>query len=121
MDFKEFNKLLRERQSKEREVLVTKAGEYAHDDERFSNFHNCASWQANGRTPEAALWNMVTKHLVATRDAIDQIALGVVKPIEFWDEKLGDIRNYAVLLEGLVLDRLKKQAEEATTNPVTNF
>jgi hypothetical protein len=106
MNFKEFNSLVRERQSKERELMVTKAGEYANDDERFSNFINCASWQAQGRTPEAALWNMLTKHLVATRDAIDQLALGVVKPYPFWDEKLGDIRNYSVLLEGLIKDRI---------------
>lgn len=108
MNTKQFNALIRERQSKERDLMVTKAGEYANDDERFQNFHNAAPWQAQGCTPEAALWNMVVKHLVATRDAINQIELGVVSPLPFWDEKLGDIRNYMVLLEGLILDRISE-------------
>jgi hypothetical protein len=107
MNHKDFSKLLRERQSKERDVMVTKAGEYANDDERFSNFHNGAPFMASGNTPEACLWNYLSKHLVAVRDAINQIELGVVKPMEFWDEKLGDMRNYSVLLEGLITDRLR--------------
>ena len=109
MNTKQFNALLRERQSLEREILVTKAGEYANDYERFANFHNAAPLQASGCTPEAALWNMVVKHIIATRDAINQINLGITMPLPFWDEKLGDIRNYMILLEGLIKDRIEME------------
>jgi len=108
MNHKDFNKLLINRQREERDVLVTKAGEYANDDERFANFINAAAFMASGQTPEAACWNFMAKHLVAARDGINKIELGAVMPMEFWVEKLGDIRNYCILLEGLIVDRLQE-------------
>jgi len=109
MDYKEFNKIFRARQAFERDQMITKSSEYASDADRLANFHNAAEFQALGRTPEAALWNMLVKHLVATRDAIDLLALGVVKPQSFWQEKLGDTRNYMVLLEALIAERQEEK------------
>ena len=109
MNHKEFNALVRDTHREEKEMIVTKAGEYASDAERFSNFIHGAEFMASGRTPEAACWNWMAKHLVATLDAIDALAVGAVKPLEFWEEKLGDVRVYALILEGIIKDRLNKK------------
>ena len=111
MKTKQFNDLVKMIQADQKLVLCSKAEDYASDEERFINFHNAANLQARGNTPEAALWNMAAKHLEATQRAIGKIELGVVMPLEFWKEKLGDIRNYMILLEGLVRDRLEEEGK----------
>ena len=54
-------------------------------------------------TPEMALWGMWCKHLVSVKDLIN--FPGDATP-ELIKEKLGDVINYALLLEGLLTDRM---------------
>ena len=104
MEHQKFNEVLEARINSMRQILSTKAGEYATDVDRLANFKDGA--EATKSTPEKFLWNLVTKHMIATRDFIFEIDDGDVRSMEYWDEKLGDIINYMVLLEALVDERL---------------
>jgi len=55
-------------------------------------------------TPERALWGMAKKHLVSVTDLIHGRA--EVTP-ERIDEKIGDMINYLILLEGLLIKKSK--------------
>ena len=82
-----------------KELMGEKQQQYASDQDRFENFHDVAAM--NQCTPAQALWGMVSKHIIATRN----IALGEgpVDP-EQMIEKLGDIIVYMLLLEGVLRD-----------------
>lgn len=103
MDDKKFIQIVEERCEKIKKVLAHKAKEYARGD-RLSNFKRAASF---GKcTPEKALLGMLTKHLVATFDFVDDLENGKVMPLEQWEEKIGDSINYLILLEGLIKERI---------------
>ena len=103
METKEFNKIIKSRQEKTRATLIKKADEYARGD-RLSNFKQIA--HLLGVTPEKALIGLVSKHIVALVDFVNDIDKGIVQPYDRWDEKIGDINNYNILLEALILERL---------------
>ena len=99
MDSEEFEKIFERQVAQSREVLLTKAKEYATDDDRLHNFE--AASALIGGTPEQALWGFAVKHLVSISD--------MVKDAEYhseekWDEKIGDAINYLILLRAQVFD-----------------
>ena len=103
MDSKTFDEHLKLLQALEKEVLGSKADEYAHGD-RLSNFYDAA--QFNYENPSKSLWGMVTKHIIALRDFIFKLGRfnKTLQPEQFF-EKLGDIRNYMYLLSAIEYDR----------------
>jgi len=103
MNNKEFRRITQARLNKTKTALLAKGSEYARGD-RLSNFKEVA--RMLGSTPETALLGMVVKHIQVTVDFIHDIDRGVVQPYERWDEKLGDIVAYMILLEALVRERL---------------
>jgi hypothetical protein len=85
-------------------TLTAKAGQYAHGGDRLSNFRR------TGRmlqcTPERALVGIMSKHTIAMCDFIDELERGhTVRPLEHWEEKLGDQMAYLVLMLCLVRER----------------
>ena len=98
------------------ETMRQKGREYAGDGDRLRNFESCARLQASGATREAAMWNQVIKHLVAIRDAIDEIPSGEVRDDAFWDEKIGDVQVFMHLIEASV--RLRTRPSD--TGPVSS-
>lgn len=85
------------------ETFEEKNAEYCGNDESvdvFSNFRKTA--QLEGTTVEFSLLTKVTKHIVALVDFVKALEQGKVMPLEQWQEKCGDIRVYATLLEGLI-------------------
>jgi len=100
MTHDEFNKLFADRFLKCRETLLSKAKQYASDEDRLHNFYEGAI--LNCCTPEQYAHTLVTKQIIALRDMIVQdmfISQAVV------DEKIGDIVNYYVLIEALIKER----------------
>jgi hypothetical protein len=83
-----------------RASLREKAKEYAKEGDRLWNFKRAAALKRE--TPERALWGFFVKHIISVADMIDDIDRGVKTPAGLWEEKLRDVRNYAVLLHGLV-------------------
>lgn len=103
----EFNQLLAIKFADSAEVLGAKAVEYAHGGDRLSNFKEAASFLHC--TPEKALMGFVTKHIIALRDFVEALENGKCATPEQWAEKTGDIRNYMLLLDGLLMERFSKE------------
>lgn len=95
----EFNEIVETRILKIESMLEAKAGEYATDGTAFYNFERAA--EINRKRPRQALWDMATKHLVSVMDMVESD--NDYEP-EYIDEKIGDMINYLILLEGLLKD-----------------
>ena len=81
---------------------------YATRDDRLHNFNDVGAM--NGVTPQEALWGMVSKHIIATKDMAKSEEL----PTEKWiTEYLGDIHNYMYLLEAIWEDIREAEEHEA--------
>lgn len=99
MNHNQFQTLFDEVTAQERQTLRAKAGEYASGGNRLENFYGGAA--IAGTTPGDALWGYLTKHLVSCRE----IAKGKRVNRAMLREKIGDARNYLVLLEALVIEQ----------------
>lgn len=106
-----FNDLLENRLSLTRDVLGSKAGEYASTSDRLHNFKAAAAMLRG--TPEQALLGMLVKHMVSI---YDMVLDGQPRAIALWNEKIGDAINYMILLEALV-----KEGEPATATVVSSY
>ena len=105
MDNKHFQDIVQKRLDKTKATLSAKADEYARGD-RLSNFKQIA--HLLNVTPEKALMGLVAKHIVALVDFVNDIDKGVVQPYPRWDEKIGDINAYMILLDAIVQERKGK-------------
>jgi hypothetical protein len=76
-----------------------KAKEYSTDDDRLLNFKETA--QLMQTTPEWACWNLNSKHLQSIRRMLDEPQLTK----EYIDEKIGDARNYLMLLKAILYEK----------------
>lgn len=95
----EFNKVVEEQLERIGNVLVKKAAEYNLDDDRLSVFKHAAA--LSEETPEQALYGFMLKHIISVTDMINSKA---AYKQEVWDEKITDICNYLILLQGLLRD-----------------
>lgn len=95
----DFNKVVEDQLDRIRNVLVKKAAEYNLDDDRLSVFKHAAA--LSEETPEQALYGFMLKHIISMTDMINS-KQSYTK--ELWDEKLTDICNYIILLQGLLID-----------------
>ena len=102
MNYEDFNEVLEGRIKELRETLSAKSAEYSSDSDKLENFKDAAAML--GTTPEYALWGMVTKHIIATQKFIHQVD-DVEVNYSQWNEKLGDIIAYMVLLDALIQER----------------
>jgi hypothetical protein len=109
MNANDFNEVVERRKNLISQVLQKKAGEYAIDGDRMYNFKRAAL--ITNQSPEQVLLGMWTKHIVSVIDIIEAIKVThntdseKYYSQEYVDEKLGDLINYAILLEGLLTER----------------
>ncbi len=104
MNNQEFQKLLDHRLNRTKDTLGVKGSEYCKEDDRLKNFKDAAL--LNDVTPEQALWGFVTKHIVALKDFIkfpDKVTRTQ------WEEKIGDIICYMILLEAILSKRWRNE------------
>lgn len=101
-----FEKILEERLLKISGVLGNKAKEYALGGDRLHNFKQAA---AMAQTSQAkALWGIAMKHLVSVVDLVE----GRLPATEYFvNEKIGDLINYLILLEAVLLEPIKTEDE----------
>ena len=99
---KDFDELVEQRVQKIKEILQTKATEYASGGDRLHNFKRAAI--VGEITAAVALKGMLLKHLVSVFDMIDKYdsAAGTQFSLDLINEKLGDLINYSILLEALL-------------------
>ena len=107
MNEQRFNELIAKRIGKCTDVLVNKAFEYAHPEDRLHNFKVAAKLQ--GISPREAIRGMMSKHTVSI---YDMCANDRVYSDELWDEKLTDSINYLFLLEAIVADEAAEKLAE---------
>lgn len=105
MNHADFKRVLESRITKIREVLDKKAGEYAREGDRLSNFKRAAAFLQC--SPEYANLGANSKHLTSIADMVDDIEKGKMWPVAVWEEKLGDAINYLILMEAQVKERIQ--------------
>jgi len=111
MTNEEFEKVLKNRLEKIKQVLGSKAKEYASKNNRLHNFDVAASFM--DETREKALFGMATKHIVSVRDIVlNYERNGILPTEELLDEKIGDTINYMILLEACFLKDIKNNKED---------
>jgi hypothetical protein len=102
MNQKRFLMLITNREDACRAILDKKGQIYAAANDRLFNFKSTGAM--NEESPQEALWGMVSKHIIATRDMVKSSNT----PSKQWiQEYLGDIHNYLYLLEAIWLDALE--------------
>jgi hypothetical protein len=92
----QFENILIDRIGAVEAMLVSKAGEYASDQDRLHNFKEAA--RLKSEPPAEALMGMLVKHWVSLLD----IARGKVVSFAVIDEKVTDAMAYLVLLEAVL-------------------
>jgi hypothetical protein len=105
MEKTKFDKIVKSRLLTCQETLTRKNKEYASEEDRLHNFK--AAGNARGQAPTTALDGMLMKHLVSVWDIIDKMEheRKYVPHADLIAEKIGDVINYLLLLEGLIDDR----------------
>ncbi len=102
MTIDKFNEGLEERINKIRNSLASKGKEYSTDTDKLHNFKRTA--QMNNEEPTRSLHGMLSKHLTSYLDMLDKIDKGEKISAGTIDEKLGDIINYFILQEQLIIE-----------------
>lgn len=93
----EFNDIVTKQMKKCWETLFNKGNEYSVQDDRLSHFKKAAAVMES--TPKAALFGMLSKHLISLSD----MCLDKRKhPKEVWSEKITDSINYLLILAAIV-------------------
>lgn len=93
----EFNNIVTNQMKKCWETLFNKGNEYSVQGDRLSHFKKAAAVMES--TPKAALFGMLSKHLISLSD----MCLDKRKhPNEVWSEKITDSINYLLILAAIV-------------------
>ena len=104
MTSEKFNEIVNTRVSKCRTILGLKAQEYAPAD-RLSNFRQAGLILKTSK--EKALAGMAVKHLVSLLEIVDELD-NKTPPQAQWDEKVGDLINYLLLLDACYYERVEE-------------
>lgn len=114
MTREEYNKSIEAQLKRVKETLIKKNKEYSTDNSPLHNFHQSAKLLRT--TPKESAFAFMVKHLTSITDMLQS---GNDYPMELWEEKLGDAKNYLFLIECLVeeertmklYERLEKEIE----------
>jgi len=112
----QFDEQLNELTKRTVQVLGSKAGEYATDENRYHNFvvskalANIASHPVLPLTIPQVIWFFCIKHVTSCMDIIKDVTRGKKFKVEYIDEKFGDFVNYLFLL--WIYIRTKHSIEE---------
>lgn len=87
------------------DILVTKAEEYAPDEERLHNF--IAAADLRNSTMMEVCAGFMLKHTVSVYDMIEYTQKGRLYPKELWEEKITDHINYLILLRAIVEEEIQ--------------
>lgn len=110
MKQEEFNILLRERVAEIERVLTVKREEYSKGGDVFSNFKRGAGMSFHNE-PESYAWELMVKHLQSIKDIIAHLEVDGYNGYptkELVREKVGDAINYLLLIELMILERIRK-------------
>jgi hypothetical protein len=103
----EFNEIAEARIAHCKKTLLEKGEEYSREGDRLHNFKSAAVM--DDETPEQALWGMAKKHVISVRDMVKDVERGLIPSEKMLNEKITDWINYGLLLEGLLVERMRNQ------------
>lgn len=103
----EFNKVVEDQLTRIQRVLVKKENEYSLGTDRLSVFKHGAG--ITEETPEQVLYGFMLKHIISVTDMVNSKA---TYSEELWNEKITDICNYLILLQGLLRDTGRMTTEK---------
>lgn len=109
MKAKQFNGIVDKQFLRSRDILVSKAGEYATDDDRLHNFKIAAALE--GCTNRQAVAGFMAKHTVSIYDMCQS---DQTFDMDVWDEKITDHMNYLFLLRAVLQDEAEDIQAEGT-------
>lgn len=100
-------------------LFGSKEKEYMRNGSRFHNFETAA--RLDNISPEQALSGMWNKQIVSVKDLINDLArTGEIPSIAYIYEKIGDVINYMLLLNGLIEQRrMNKERKEEEENGIS--
>ena len=107
MTHDEFSQLLGEIVNDMERTMASKNHEYAPGKDKLANFKKSA--RSLGVTPQQCLWYFCQKHLTSVQDIVNG---ETAYSNELLREKCGDIRNYTVLLEALMLEEHSESSNQ---------
>ncbi len=105
MTDQQFDKRVATRVKSIQKVLSSKGIEYGTGKDRMHNFNHAA--QMDGIYPEEACHGMMMKHLVSYKDIQANLLDGDLPTAKHLKEKVGDLINYLILFEAMVLQRIE--------------
>ena len=108
----EMDDLIAQRINAIKTTLLVKAKEYARNGDRLHNFNKGSKLYDKPR--EQVIYDFMQKHLISFDDMMKDLNGGDIKSIFMWEEKLGDIINYLVLLEASLKHRMLCPLEKKT-------
>ena len=97
MTREEYNKSIEAQLKRVKETLIKKNKEYSTDSSPLHNFHQSA--KILRVSPKESAFAFMVKHLTSITDMLQS---DIDYPMELWREKLGDAKNYMILIECLV-------------------
>jgi len=110
MNYRDFHSVLERRIAQLRDTLESKSAQYSSGKDKLHNFYKAASFR--NRTPADVLMGMVIKHITALDDFVQS---SNPVPFEQWDEKIGDIIAYMVLLDAIVSESIPTAVQNVGT------
>lgn len=120
MNAQEFDAFLEAKLDDIRKVLASKGAEYVPGSVEVSRFHNFEVGAAlNNESIEKTLWGFLTKHIVSVSDMVKDDSLD--HSLAKWDEKLGDIFNYALLLSAMVTEKHQRVENPIPKQSIFDF
>jgi len=109
MNNEEFNKIVEERISLIKSVLVKKQAEYSSKTDRLHNFK--VGSRMTGKTPEQVLQGFRLKHEISINDIVEGVPDNLPEK-DLLQEKIGDSINYLILLEALLIERINNKSND---------
>lgn len=110
MKKEDFNILLIEKIRAIEDVLASKRGEYAPGEDVFANFKKAVGISFHD-CPEQVAWEYMTKHLQSIKDMIKHVSIDGYNGYptkEILREKVGDAINYLLLIELMIVERIRQ-------------
>ena len=102
MTEEKFNEILDARLEKIKNVLAIKAKEYVRNEDRLHNFNVGARLEK--KHPSEVLHGMMLKHYISYLDILKDVREKKAVSRNHVDEKIGDLINYLILQECVLVD-----------------
>lgn len=116
MEEKKFNEILDSRLDKIKNVLAIKAKEYVRNEDRLHNFHVGAHLEK--KHPTEVLHGMMLKHYISYLDILKDVREGKEVKKTIVDEKIGDLINYLILQECVLIESIDENERKAVADHI---